>query len=607
MKKSDGANDLFKQLAKQALSPPPDLTVSEWADAYRRLSRESSAEAGQWRTERAEYQREIMDAITDPFTEDIVIMASAQVGKSEILLNALGYFIDYDPAPVLLIQPTEQKAKDFSKERIAPMIRDTPALKERVGDVKTRESSNTVMFKSFPGGYIALGGANAPSGLAARPIRILLADEIDRYPASAGTEGDPLDLAEKRTNNFYNRKKLKVSTPTIKGVSRIEKEFELSTKEYYNLPCPRCEELQPLTWGQIDFETEFHRCKYCGHLSSEFEWKNQKGKWIATAESPIRGFHLNELLSPWRRWGEVITSFLRAKKKGTEALKVWTNTSLGEPWEEEGEVIDEDGLYSRREDYEAEIPDGVKILTAAVDVQDDRFEIEVMGWGIGRESWGIEYHVLHGDLKQQRIWNDLDEYLLKTWSKQNRQEFGIACTCIDSGGHFTQEVYRFVKTKEARRVYAIKGASVRKGEHIPFIASTSRPKPLKALLVNLNVNDGKSRVMSSMNVEDFGPNYCHFPVGKGYEMPYFRSLTAERLETRYERAIPYQVWVKVRARNEALDLRVYNNAAIEILNPNLEKEYPIVYSKTEETVKKSRAATSESVKGNVRGRRRRRR
>ncbi|WP_313891134.1 phage terminase large subunit family protein [Psychrobacillus sp.] len=588
MQKIEQTKSLFKRLSSQALSPPPDFTVSEWADKYRKLSKESSAESGQWRTDRAPYQREIMDAINDPYTEDIVIMASAQVGKSEILLNALGYFIDFDPSPVLMIQPTEQKAKDFSKERIAPMIRDTPVLKERVGDAKSRDSSNTVMYKSFPGGFIALGGANAPSGLAARPIRILLADEIDRYPASAGSEGDPLDLAEKRTNNFYNRKKIKVSTPTIKGVSRIEKEFELSTKEYYNLPCPLCEEHQPLTWSQLDFETKSHRCKYCGCLSSEHEWKSQKGTWIATADSSIRGFHLNELLSPWRRWGEVITSYLRAKKKGTEALKVWTNTSLGETWEEEGEVVDDEIIFNRREEYEADIPTSVKILTAAVDVQDDRFEIEVIGWGVGRESWGIEYHVLHGDLSQTRIWEELDAYLTKTWMKKDGRHFGIACTCIDSGGHFTQEVYRFVKTKEARRVYAIKGASAGKGEYLPLIAGTSRPKPLKALLVSLGVNDGKSRVMSSLNVEEFGPNYCHYPKGKGYELPYFKSLTAEKLETRYERGIPYQKWVKIRARNEAFDLRVYNTAAIEILNPNFDKEYQMMTSQKEKATNTNR-------------------
>lgn len=579
--------ELFQRLAKQALLPPPDLTVSEWADAHRKLSKESSAEAGQWRTSRAPYQREIMDAINDPVVEDIVIMASAQVGKSEIILNALGYFIDYDPSPILLIQPTEAKAKDFSKERVAPMIRDTPNLKERVGDAKSRDSSNTVMYKSFPGGFVALGGANAPSGLAARPIRILLADEIDRYPASAGDEGDPLDLAEKRTNNFYNRKKIKVSTPTIKNVSRIEKEFELSTKEYYNLPCPRCEELQPLSWEQLDFETESMRCCYCGHLSNEFEWKNQEGQWIATAESKIRGFHLNEMLSPWRRWAEIIDSFKKAKKKGTEALKVFKNTSLGETWEEEGTVIEENILYNRREEYEADVPDPVKILTAAVDVQDDRFEIEVVGWGAEKESWGIEYHVIFGDLKKAQIWNELDAYLMKNFSKKDGRKFGIAVTCIDSGGHFTQEVYKFTRAREARRIYAIKGASTSAGNYEPLIAGVSRVKPTKTLLTKIGTHEGKARVVSNLQLDTFGANYCHFPVGRGYEMPYFKSLTAEKLVTAYRNGVAYQTWKKIRARNEAFDLRVYNTAALEIVNPNLEKEYQMISS----TLKKRKRRT----------------
>lgn len=564
---------LFKRIASQALTPPPKLTVSEWADEHRRLSSEASAEAGRWRTSRAEYQREIMDAINDPYIEDIVIMASAQVGKSEIILNALGYYIHYDPSPILLIQPVLDKAKDFSKERVAPMIRDSPALSERIGGMRSKDSSNTILFKSFPGGFIALGGANAPSGLAARPIRIVLADEIDRFPVSAGDEGDPLDLAEKRTTAFYNRKKIKVSTPTTKGASRIEMEFELSTKEYYNLPCPRCGEYQPLRWTQIDFETEGHRCESCGFLSDEFDWKNQKGKWVATAESKMRGFHLNELLSPFRRWGEIIDDFKDAKRKGTEALKVFVNTSLGESWEEEGTTLDEDVLVRRQEDYEAEVPDGVKILTAAVDVQDDRFEIEVVGWGIERESWGIRYHVIHGDLNTEQPWRDLDEFLLRRFSKVDGTQFAIACTMIDSGGHFTQEVYKFTKPRLARRVYALKGESTRMSDYTPLIAGYSKPKPIEALLVRVGVNEGKVYVMSSLQVEEPGPNYCHFPKGNGYGAQYFRTLTAERLETTYHGGIPRQRWKQIRARNEGFDLRVYNAAAIEILSPDLEKEY----------------------------------
>lgn len=567
--------DLFRRIAQQALTPPPKLTVSEWADEHRRLSSEASAEAGRWRTSRAEYQREIMDAINDPYVEDIVIMASAQVGKSEIILNGLGYFIHYDPSPILLIQPTLDKAKDFSKERVAPMIRDSPALAERVGGFRSKDSSNTILFKSFPGGFIALGGANAPAGLAARPIRIMLADEIDRFPVSAGEEGDPLDLAEKRTTAFYNRKKIKVSTPTMKGTSRIEAEFLMSTMEYYNLPCPRCGELQPLKWEQIDFETESHRCIDCGYLSDEFEWKNQKGVWIATSESKMRGFHLNELLSPFRRWGEIIDSFKKAKRKGQEALKVFVNTSLGETWEAEGTSLNDSDLVRRQEDYEAEVPDGVKILTAAVDVQDDRFEIEVVGWGAGRESWGIQYHVIHGDLKTDIPWKQLDEFLQKRWEKADGRKFGIACTMIDSGGHFTQDVYKFTKPRLARGIYAIKGESSQMSDYTPLIAGYSRPKPIEAVLVRIGVNEGKVHVMSSLQVEEPGPNYCHFPRGRGYNAQYFKTLTAERLETYERNGVPAQRWKQIRARNEGFDLRVYNLAALEIANPDLDKEYPM--------------------------------
>lgn len=221
---------LIQNSIKENLSPPPDLTVSEWADEFRVLLSETSAEPGQWDTSRAPYQREIMNAITDPRYEDIVIMSSAQVGKSEILLNALGYFIDMEPYPIMMLQPTEQAAKNFSKERLAPMFRACPSLRNKVSNSKSRDGENTILQKSFPGGFIALAGANAPTALASRAIRVLLADEIDRFPVSAGGEGDPLTLEEKRTTTFYNRKKVKVSAPTDKGASRIEKEFESSTK-----------------------------------------------------------------------------------------------------------------------------------------------------------------------------------------------------------------------------------------------------------------------------------------------------------------------------------------------------------------------------------------
>ncbi|WP_163538294.1 phage terminase large subunit family protein [Gracilibacillus sp. YIM 98692] len=600
-RKSDTLS-LFQNLTKDILAPPPDLTVSEWADAYRKLSSESSAEPGQWRTDRAPYQRDILDAVLEPESEKIVVMASAQVGKTELILNTVGYHIDFDPAPILLMQPTEALAKSFSKERLAPMIRDTPVLRKKVSDEKTRDGGNTTLQKTFAGGYIALVGANAPSGLASRPIRILLADEVDRFPVSAGTEGDPLSLAEKRTNNFYNRKKIMVSTPTIKGASRIESEYDSSTKEQWNLPCPSCNEYQPLKWAQIVFNKDnlddvTHACIHCGAMHNEYEWKGKKGKWIATNDKGLyRGFHLSEFVSPWRKWKEIVSDFLESKKKGKEALKVWTNTSLGETWEEDGDQIESDALHERLEKYNADVPNGVKILTAAVDTQDDRFEIEVVGWGEGKESWGIDYHVIYGNLNQPKIWNELDEYLSRTWTKEDGSHYGIACACVDSGGHYTQEVYHFTKPREVRRIYAIKGKGENNGEYVPLISGYSRVKPSKALLITVGVSDGKAKVMSNLQVEEPGPNFCHFPRDRGYNQQYFDGLTAEKLETRYRQGVAYRVWKKTRERNEPLDLRVYNTAALEILNPNLEKDYTIEKTKAPARKRRRKRVLSKGVK-----------
>lgn len=591
--------NLFKEIA-ELWAPRPNLTVSEWADRYRVLTTATSSEPGPWRTNRAPYMREIMDSITDDNTEEVTIMASAQVGKTEFMLNMVGYHIDYDPCPIMYMLPNKKLINYFSKTRVSTMIEASEPLRKIFA--ASKNLGNTIDEKNFMGGSVAIVGANAASSLSSRPIRILLCDEVDRYPASAGDEGDPINLAKMRTTTFdFNRKMVYVSTPLNKGTSRIEQLYEDSTMEQWSFACPECGEYQPIKWSQMKFDYhktdsgEYivddvnHACCKCGCLSSERQWKRSQGKWVAQKEhSSRRGFHLNQFSSPWVAWEKIVNDFLTAKRDGREKLKTWVNTVLGEPWEESGEKVDEELLFERREIYQADIPDEVKILTAAVDVQDDRFEIEVVGWGVGRESWGIEYHVLHGDLKKPDVWNELDLYLQKRWNKANGKQFSITCTCMDSGGHFTQEVYRFCKAREARRIYAIKGASAVKGEYVPLLAGTSRPKPLKALLVRLGVNDGKARVMSSLQVNEIGPNYCHFPKGKGYERNYFLGLTAEKLETRYERGVPYHVWVKIRTRNEPFDLRVYNTAAIEIVNPNFEKEYTGIVAKKRRRVRKGR-------------------
>lgn len=554
------------------MAPPPELSVSEWSDAYRRLSSEASAEPGQWRTDRAPYQRRIMDQINNPEVETVVLMTSAQIGKTELILNAIGYHIDYDPSPIMVMQPTVDMAKTFSKTRLSPMLRDTPALKNKVSDNKSRDSGNTILEKSFPGGVVVMVGANAPASLASRPIRILLADEVDRFPASAGAEGDPLSLAEKRTTTFGNRKKIFVSTPTIKGVSRIEKAYEDSSAEHWQLSCPSCNEYQPLAWGQIVFESVTMACKHCGVMHTEHEWKAREGRWFASKEnSRIKGFHLNELASPWKSWEEIIDDFKVAKKNGQETLKVWVNTSLGESWEEKGDGVEADGLINRREEYGADVPDSVALLTAGVDVQDNRLEYEIVGWAPGKESWGIKYGVIMGDPGQKFVWDSLDQVIFDRYSKKDGTELEIMSTCVDSGGHHTSTVYKYCKDREFRRVWAIKGKG---GSGVSYINRPRRRNDEGAWLFTIGVDVGKDTLVSRLKAQPNQIGYCHFPIeeGKGYDQQYFDGLTAEHRVIRYANGQARVRWeLKTSsARNEPFDIRNYASAALEILNPNLD-------------------------------------
>ena len=575
--------ELFTRIFS-VLAPPPDLTVSQWADEYRRLSSESSAEPGRWRTNRTPYLREIMDALNDINVRKIVIMSAAQIGKTELILNIIAYFMHYDPSPIMVMNPTIQMAETFSKDRLSPMLRDTPALQDKVND-KARNSGNTILKKTFPGGHIDMVGANSPASLASRPMRILLADEIDRYPATAGNEGDPLLLGAKRLANFWNKIEVCVSTPTIKGLSRIEVEYEHSTQEEWNVPCPSCGAFTPISWANIIFNKEdlseiSCACPACGAVSSETEWKemSKSGKYIAAfPDRKVRGFHLNALSSLFVEWREIVEKFLTAneeKKKGNiEQLKVWTNTEMGQTWDEEGEQIETDDLYSRREKYNCEVPEEVLVLTAGVDTQDDRFEIEVVGWGVDKESWGIQYHAIFGDLKLKPVWDELDAFLSQTFTTADGRKLKITCACVDSGGHFTTQVYRFCKERTVRRIFAIKGKG---GADVPYYGRPSMNNNVKAPLFTVGVDTGKAILYQRLEVKEEGPNYCHFPkeADRGYNQEYFRGLTAEKRVMTYKKGRAQYVWVlkdSAYKRNEPLDIRNYATVALEIANPVLKK------------------------------------
>lgn len=556
---------------------PPRLTISQWADAYRYLSPEASAEPGKYKTSRAEYQRGIMDAFSDPLVTRIVVMSSAQVGKTEILNNIVGYYIDQDPSTILNLQPTLEMAQTWSKDRLAPMVRDNPCLTKKVKNSKSKDSDNTILHKLFPGGHITMVGANSPAGLASRPIRIVLCDEVDRYPLSAGAEGDPVNLAIKRTTTYWNKKIGLFSTPTIKGISRIEKAFLESDQRYYYVPCPHCGSFQRLKWGQVkynkdDIKNAYYECEHCGeHLSDSDRYRAiARGYWEAEEEfKGIAGFHLNELYSPWRKLADIVQDFLNAKDS-PDTLKTWVNTSLGETWEESGEALDPNSLEERTEDY-IKIPKAGVILTAGVDVQDDRLEIEITAWGKGEESWLVDYKKLYGDPDQPEVWQQLDDVLTADYPHETGARLNISATCIDTGGHKTQSVYEYGRTRFNQRVYLIKGVG---GENIPIVGAISKVKCGKSKRRNIKlfpigVDQAKGTIYGRLKISTFGSGYMHFP--RKCDRAYFDSLTAEKLVTKFSKGFPKRTWEKIRPRNEALDCRVYSYAALKILSPNFER------------------------------------
>lgn len=563
----------LEEAARTSLKPPPKLTVSEWADRYRQLSSESSAEAGRWSTSRAEYQRGMMDAVSDPNIETVVLMTGAQIGKTELINNVVGFHIHQDPAPMLVVQPTLEMAQTWSKDRLAPAIRDTPVLSAKIKDPRSRDSGNTTLHKVFAGGHVTACGANSPSSLASRPCRLILCDEVDRYPASAGTEGDPVSLAKKRSTTFWNRKIILVSTPTEKGHSRIEAAYAESDQRKFFVCCPDCGEEQVLRWANVRWDegkphTAAYTCQECGTLWSDPQRFRaiRYGKWKATAEGDGKtaGFHLSGLYSPWTPLEEAVRDFL-ASKRDPMRLKTWVNTFLGETWEDQGEQVDEHDLMERGEDWGGELPDEVLLLTAGIDVQDDRLEIEIVGWGRGEESWSIDYQTIYGDPSTADLWMQLDQLLQQKFVHPIHGEMVLRAACIDSGGHYTQQVYNYCRVRAGRRIFAIKGIG---GEGKPIVGRPSKNNIGKINLFPVGVDTAKELIYSRLKIQTEGEGYCHFPKGRSTE--YFLMLTAEKKVTKYFKGRPRREWTKIRTRNEALDCRVYATAALGLLNVNLE-------------------------------------
>jgi phage terminase large subunit GpA-like protein len=555
------------------------------------LSSEASAEPGRWRTDRAPWLREILDSLSDPTVERVVYMKPAQCGGTEAANNFVGYFMDQDPSPVLVLQPTVDLGKLWSKERLDPMLRDTPQLRGRVREGNRREKDQSILRKVFPGGYLAIVGANSAAGLRARPVRAILADEVDAYPQSAkGSarkdaklgatgEGDPLSLAIKRTTTFWNRKIYECSTPTVDGFSRIQRDYAASSRGRWLVPCPRCGYVQELRWRNIQWlpgkpATAVH---LCGEISADGELTagcgepilehqklgmNQRGGWRHEApdERRVRGFWHNALCSSFVTWRELAQEF-EESKGNAEEMKVFVNTRLAECWRDDAERVNESMLASRRRAYPAEVPMGGAVLTAAVDVQGDRLEYAVIAWGTGEESWRIKHEKLWGDPAQAEVWRQLDLALFRPWQHESGETLGIRCVAVDSGGHHTEQVYRYARAHRSKGVWAIKGI----GE--PGRAAVVPPaRKSKHRLWTLGTIALKDILFARLKQEKEGPGYMHF--GTQTTNDYIEQLGGERRITAYVRGRPSHRYVEVPGkRNEALDLECYALAALYMLGP----------------------------------------
>lgn len=568
-------------------APPPDITVSEWAIRNRVLPKGTTARPGPFKPER--YQIEMMDVLLDPNVHEVVVMKSTQVGYSDAVLNNIvGYFIDADPKPIMLVQPTIDNARDYGKKRITPMIESCRALRVKIKPPTSRHAGNTLALKEFPGGFLKLTGANSGAGLRSDPVPIVLFDEVDGYPIDVEGEGDPIAIGTKRTGTYADHKVYKGSTPAKpKGVSPIERDFLRSDMRRFHVPCPFCSFAQPLRWrdpvppngdgryrlfystnadGQVDPTSVAYVCAGCKKQIPE-RFKQQMlnaGNWVAEfPDRLVAGFHINALYSPWREnWIELAQEWHEANKENNpEKLKAFINLQLGETWEEQGDAIEVSALKSRQEQYEAEVPDGVGLLTAAVDVQGDRLECVVKGWGDKEESWLIAYQQVFGDPGQEEVWNELDAFLLSTWEHPSGQKVKISCTMIDSGGLHTDSVYRFVRARQHRKIFALKGSS-ESGKEILGKFSINNQYRVKLWIIGTDT--AKDRIFARMKIPAPGPGYMH--LGDFAEDEYLAQLTSEKAVRRYRRGKgTIREYIKTRARNEALDLEVYALAALYVL------------------------------------------
>ena len=566
---------------QNGFKPDPRLTVTEWSDKYRILTSEASAEAGRWRTDRTPYLREIMDVMspTSP-VQQVKVIKGTQLGFSSIADNIAMCYLDFYPCPILYILPTETLAKGTSKRRITPSIRAIPHLAKKVLGGKSKADVGETFTKQVSGGNLTLGWSNSTASFRSFSARVVMLDDCDGF-GSFG-EGDVIELGKARADAFANKKIYINSTPTMEGVSNIAPEFEDSDQCEYEMPCPECDKLMGFKWEYMQYERNEKghligdvtcTCPNCGTAVPEYKKTTMmaKGKWIPKNEGHHhKGYKLTSFYSPlgWLSWNEITREFIKAYKLmgdgDNRAMQVWVNTRNAEVWKNALDGVEISNPHERVEEYGAEVPNEVFVITCGIDTQDDRYELEVLGHGRNGETYSIDYKVIAGDPNFPETNRMLDEYLDTEFTRVDGFTMKIIGSAVDTGGHRTKAVYDFCKPRQhTKHVFAIKGANQ---PNSPIVNKRygGRNSNNELVLYMVGVNTIKDDFYANLSVAVEGANYCHFPNKDIYNDKYFKMLTAEKRDQKGK-------YVKVRLRNEALDVRVYALAVLGILGIDVNK------------------------------------
>lgn len=570
--------------ALKYLRPPPELLPSEWAELNIRIP-VGNAIPGLIRFDNAPYQREPLDMSANPDCERITLMWGAQLGKTQLVNCVMGFHVDHRPQSQMMMQPSQGDLQTWLETKLTPLLTANPRLGALFARPRGRTGVNNQRLKSYPGGFLMFAWSGSTRTMRGRSAPKIYCDEVDDYTVT--DQGHPISLLWQRAATFGDARLLIVtSTPTVKGASAVETSFELGDGRHFYLPCPHCETFDRLYWSNVEWEgrktpdgpqrpeTAHYICPHCGCMISDGEKVAalRKGEW--RADRPFRGhasYKLSELYSTFRRWRDIAQSYVEKLADGD--VQTFVNVSLGETWEETGEQAAASVLMARAELYAAEVPLGGVVLTAGVDMQIDRLEVEIVAWGLGEESWSVEYLILHGDPLGVEPWEALDELLDSQWVHESGALLRLSAACLDTGGTagYPQAAYEYARsTRHRSRLHAIKGVG---GWGRPIVGTPSKKKSAararRVTLYPIGVDETKLVVMRRLALEEYGPGYCHFPTDRAPE--WYDQLTAEKLITEKVRGFPVRHWAKIRERNEALDCRVYATAALKLLNPNLRR------------------------------------